>query len=57
MVDEDLRDDEIVQIKEDVGVTRYMSGKFPQAIALFNRLVVSDTFEEFLTVPAYRFIN
>jgi malate synthase len=54
---EDLRDDEIVQIKEDVGVTRYMSGKFPQAIALFNRLVVSDTFEEFLTVPAYRFIN
>lgn len=54
---EDFRDDEILHIREMVGVSRYMSGKFPQAIALFNRLVVSDTFEEFLTLPAYRFIN
>jgi malate synthase len=54
---EDFRDEEIVHVKEYVGVKRYMSGKFPQAIALFNRLVVSDSFEEFLTVAAYRFIN
>ncbi len=54
---EDFRDEEIVHIKEYVGVKRYMAGKFPQAIALFNRLVVNDSFEEFLTVAAYRFIN
>jgi malate synthase len=54
---EDCRDEEIVHIKEMVGVKRYMSGKFPQAIALFNRLVVNDVFEDFLTVAAYRFIN
>src|ERR1019366_2382412 len=54
---EDFRDEEIVHVKEYVGVKRYMSGKFPQAIALFNPLVVSDSFEEFLTVAAYRFNN
>jgi malate synthase len=40
-----------------VGSEKYMAGKFPQAIALFNRLVVNDSFEEFLTVAAYRFIK
>ena len=54
---QDLRDDEIVHIKEHVGNKRYVSGKFPQAIALFNRLVVADTFEEFLTTSAYQFIE
>lgn len=54
---EDLRDEEILHIKEDVGSDAYMAGKFPQAIALFNRLVVNDAFEEFLTIAAYRFIR
>lgn len=54
---EDLRDDEILHIKETEGSATYMAGKFPQAIALFNRLVVSDSFEEFLTLSAYRFIK
>jgi malate synthase len=54
---QDLRDDEIVHIKEYVGNKRYVAGKFPQAIALFNRLVVAETFEEFLTTSAYQFIE
>ncbi|MES2139737.1 MAG: malate synthase A [Bacteroidota bacterium] len=54
---EDIRDSEILDIKETIGVGQYTIGKFPQAIALFNRLVVGDTFEEFLTTPAYKLIN
>ena len=54
---EDFRDSEIFYIKEMIGFNNYNTGKFPQAIALFNRLVVSDTFEEFLTTPAYKLIN
>lgn len=54
---EDMRDSEISDIKETIGVGQYTLGKFPQAIALFNRLVVGDSFEEFLTTPAYKLIN
>ncbi len=54
---EDLRDDEILHIKETVGVKDYSTGKFHKAIALFNRLVVKDEFEEFLTLPAYQYLN
>ncbi|MDP1747310.1 MAG: malate synthase A, partial [Bacteroidota bacterium] len=54
---EDMRDNEILDIKEAMGVDQYTVGKFPQAIALFNRLIVSDSFEEFLTTPAYKLIN
>jgi malate synthase len=54
---QDLRDEEILHIKEYVGEKRYAAGKFPQAIALFNRLVVDEDFEEFLTTSAYQFID
>jgi len=54
---EDIRDEEIFHIKEMIGFEKYLEGKFPKAIALFNRLVVSENFEEFLTTPAYQLIN
>jgi malate synthase len=53
---QDLRDEEIENIKEYVGCDAYSKGKFPQAIALFNKLIVQDEFEEFLTLSAYKFL-
>jgi malate synthase len=50
---EDWRDEEIEKIKQMVGSLQYQQGQFVQAISLFNRHVVNDAFEEFLTLPAY----
>ena len=32
-------------------------GRFPEAIELFSKMSLSDVFEEFLTLPAYRLID
>ena len=53
---EDLRDDEIEEIRQTVGTAAYQSGYYVQAICMFNKLVVQNKWEEFLTVPAYEFI-
>ncbi|THU38351.1 malate synthase A [Niastella caeni] len=50
---EDWRDEEIEKIRQTVGSLQYQQGQFVQAICLFNRLVVNEAFEEFLTIPAY----
>jgi malate synthase len=53
---EDFRDEEIVTIRETVGSANYQNGQFVQAICLFNRLIVSPRFEDFLTLSAYNLI-
>lgn len=53
---EDLRDDEIENIQSSVGSEGYQKGKYVEAICIFNRLVVQQGFEEFLTIPAYNSI-
>lgn len=53
---EDIRDEEIEKIKATVGCMQYQQGCFVQAICLFNKLVVQDDFEEFLTLPAYNIL-
>jgi malate synthase len=53
---EDLRDDEIEKIQHAVGSSTYQEGKFTQAICIFNKLVVQDKWEDFLTLPAYELI-
>lgn len=50
---EEWRDDEIEKIKQLAGSSQYQQGQFVQAICLFNRQVVNDSFEEFLTLSAY----
>lgn len=54
---EGLRDEEIHKIKTMIGNDRFDGGKFAMAIALFNRLVLQENFEEFLTTSAYSLIN
>ena len=49
-------DDEVEKLVTEVGENNMKNTKFELAIELFDQLVVSDDFEEFLTLPAYKFI-
>ncbi|MDQ0507189.1 malate synthase A [Xanthobacter agilis] len=51
-----LLDDEMAQLRAVLGAAVYDAGRFPEAIALFADMSLADTFEEFLTLPAYRLI-
>jgi malate synthase len=53
---EDLRDDEIEEIRHAVGSKAYQDGYYVQAICIFNKLVVQDKWEDFLTLSAYDLI-
>jgi len=52
----DLRDEEIEKIQHAAGSKAYQEGKFTQAICLFNKMVVQEKWEDFLTLPAYDLI-
>jgi len=49
--------EEISKIKEYIGLEKFESGKFQEAINLFDSLVRKDEFEEFLTLSAYKLLN
>ncbi|TXD84806.1 malate synthase A [Subsaximicrobium wynnwilliamsii] len=51
-----LFDDEVEKIITEYGESTIKNTKFKLAIDLFNTLVVSEKFEEFLTLPAYKYI-
>ena len=50
-------DDEMAKLRVSLGDAAYDGGRFPEAIDLFGKMSLSPTFEEFLTVPAYRLID
>ena len=52
----ELLDSEIHQIKELVGEVAFKNGKFNLAIELFDSLVISEKFEEFLTLKVYKYL-
>lgn len=52
-----LLPEELAKIKAYVGEENYTNGKFDQAIDLFDQLIKSDEFVEFLTLPAYDLID
>ena len=41
----------------EVGAKAFDGGRFKEAIALFSDMSLSDTFDEFLTLPAYKLID
>lgn len=49
-------EDEIKKLKQQVGEANFDQGKYKTAIALFGKLVKADDFEEFLTIPAYKYL-
>jgi len=53
---QELKDEEIVKIKKLVGDKTFSNGKFQLAIQLFDELVLSEDYKEFLTLSAYQYI-
>ena len=49
-------DEEAEKIITEVGPEKIKNTQFKKAFDLFNQLAVSDNFEEFLTLPAYKYI-
>ena len=47
---------EMSAVRAEVGPVRFEGGRFTDAIVLFERLIFSPSFEEFLTVPAYELL-
>jgi malate synthase len=48
---------EMERVKGEVGAKTFDGGRFKEAIALFSDMSLSDTFDEFLTLPAYKLID
>ena len=49
--------DEMDKVAAAVGAKAFEGGRFAEAIRLFAEMSLSPTFEEFLTLPAYRLID
>ncbi|MBT29991.1 MAG: malate synthase A [Thalassobius sp.] len=54
---ESLKVEELEKIKAYVGEENYENGHFSKATDLFDKLVLNEEFEEFLTLPAYYLID
>lgn len=51
-----LLNDEVEKIKVEFGEDSIKNSKFKLAIELFDKLVLSEKFNEFLTLPAYQYL-
>ncbi|WP_046745760.1 malate synthase A [Kordia zhangzhouensis] len=52
----DIFDDEVEKLITEIGEDTLPSTKFSLAITLFKKLVTTEAFEEFLTLPAYQYL-
>jgi malate synthase len=48
---------EMERVKGEVGAKAFDGGRFKEAIELFSDMSLADTFDEFLTLPAYKLID
>ena len=51
-----LVDEEMGVLQTTLGDSRFSGGEFARAIELFTTMSTSDSFEPFLTIPAYQHI-
>ncbi|MBW7461624.1 malate synthase A, partial [Paenibacillus sepulcri] len=51
-----LIDEELQAIRTKIGESAYESGKFDVASRLFAEMSEAEDFEEFLTLPGYRYL-
>jgi malate synthase len=52
-----LLTDELDHIHREVGCARLADGVFPTAARLFAEMIKQDSFDEFLTLPAYEYLT
>ncbi len=48
---------ELDRIHDEVGAARLTHGVFPTAVRLFEQMIKSESFDEFLTLPAYELLS
>ena len=52
----EVLDDEMKQLRETLGDERWTSGRFDEAIKIFDDMATAEECEEFLTLPAYKLL-
>ncbi len=55
LVDQTVKE-ELVKLKEMLGESRFAGGKFELAAKLYEQMMTSDQFDEFLTLKAYQYV-
>ncbi len=50
------QEEELQSIEKEIGTPQFNAGKFPLAISVFEKLVYSEDFQEFLTLEAYQYL-
>jgi len=50
-------EEEMKVIQSEIGETKFSTGKFAEASTLFSEMIKKDEFDEFLTLPAYNYLN
>ena len=50
-------EEELEVIKSEIGEDRYSAGRFKDASTLFADMIKKEEFDEFLTLPAYNYLN
>jgi len=54
---QELAKDELEKIRATVGEQQFTSRKFQTAAEILDTIITDDQFVEFLTLPAYRYLN
>ena len=49
--------EELEVIKSEIGENQYNTGRFKDASTLFAEMIKKNEFDEFLTLPAYNYLN
>ena len=52
-----MLEEEMDAIREEIGDERFNNGRFDDAVKLFDGMIRSDDFSDFLTLPAYKYID
>ena len=52
-----LEQEELQKIREAVGQQTYDRGRFPEAVEIFEKVALGSSFVEFLTIPAYEYVD
>jgi len=54
---QELARDELEKIRTAVGEQQFARRKFQTAAQIFDMIITDDQFVEFLTLPAYQYLN
>ena len=52
-----LEQEELQKVREAVGQQTYDRGRFPEAVEIFEKVALGSSFVEFLTIPAYEYVD